>query len=136
VTKPAAILPLLAALFFALLIRPVDAQDPAKSEFAVDFTWAGTASCFDPKSPLFTLSQVPAGTESLRFTMVDLDAPSYPHGGGTVVYHGERAIPRGAFAYHGPCPPSGRHRYQWTIEARDGAGGVLAQARVTKIFPP
>jgi len=108
----------------------------AQSKFAVDFTWAGTASCFDPKSPPFSLSGVPAGTKVLRFAMKDLDAPSFPHGGGSVPYSGQNRIERGAFAYKGPCPPEGQHSYQWTVEAQDGTGKTLATATATKRFPP
>lgn len=112
------------------------AVSEAQSKFAVDFTWEGTASCFDPKSPPFSLSGVPAGTKVLRFAMKDLDAPSFPHGGGSVPYSGQTRIERGAFAYKGPCPPQGQHNYQWTIEAQDGAGKALGTATATKKFPP
>ncbi len=108
----------------------------AQSRFTVDFSWAGTAACFDPQSPSFAVSGVPAGTTVLRFAMKDLDAPGFSHGGGAVAYHGQSHIERGAFTYKGPCPPQGRHRYQWTVEAQDGAGKTLATATVTKEFPP
>ena len=120
----------------ALLMLIGAATAPAQSSFAVDFSWQGTASCFDPKSPPFTLSGVPAGTTVLRFAMKDLDAPAFPHGGGAVAYRGQSLIERGAFTYKGPCPPQGQHRYQWTVEAQDGAGKTLATATVTKNFPP
>jgi phosphatidylethanolamine-binding protein (PEBP) family uncharacterized protein len=105
------------------------------SSFAVDFRWQGTASCFDPKSPPFSLSGVPDGTKVLRFSMKDLDAPNYPHGGGSIAYNGQSQIGRGAFSYQGPCPPQGQHSYQWTVEAQDGNGRTLAIATVTKKFP-
>ncbi len=109
------------------------AQAPA---FSVDFSWEGTAACFDPKSPPFSLAGVPAGTKRLRFAMKDLDAPSFPHGGGTVAFTGQSQVSRGAFAYKGPCPPSGQHTYQWTVEAQDEAGRTLATATIAKKFPP
>jgi phosphatidylethanolamine-binding protein (PEBP) family uncharacterized protein len=68
--------------------------------------------------------------------MTDLDAPNFIHGGGSVGYDGQQLIPRGAFSYRGPCPPGGQHRYQWTVDAEDGAGHTLATATVTKKFPP
>jgi phosphatidylethanolamine-binding protein (PEBP) family uncharacterized protein len=108
------------------------AQSPI---FAADFSWEGTASCFDPRSPPFSLTSVPAGTRKLKFVMKDLDAPSYPHGGGTVVYSGQDQVGRGAFSYQGPCPPQGQHSYQWTVEAQDESGKTLAAATVTKKFP-
>jgi phosphatidylethanolamine-binding protein (PEBP) family uncharacterized protein len=108
----------------------------SQSRFAVDFTWAGTTACFDPKSPPFSLSGVPAGTKTLTFAMQDLDAPNFPHGGGSVPYRGQSRIERGAFTYKGPCPPQGQHRYQWTVAAQDGAGRVLARTTAMKKFPP
>jgi phosphatidylethanolamine-binding protein (PEBP) family uncharacterized protein len=111
------------------------AMSQAQPKFAVDFTWEGTAKCFDPKSPPFSVSGVPAGTKVLRFAMKDLDAPNFPHGGGSVAYSGQSRIERGAFGYKGPCPPQ-QHSYQWTVEAQDGAGKTLATATATKTFPP
>ena len=105
------------------------------SAFAVDFTWQGTTSCLDPKSPPFSLTGVPDGTKVLKFSMKDLDAPTYQHGGGPVPYAGQSRIGRGAFSYQGPCPPQGQHTYQWTVEARDGSGRTLATATATKKFP-
>lgn len=112
---------------------PLGAQT---SPFSVDFTWQGTATCFDPKSPPFTLSGVPAGTQRLAFVMKDLDAPGFTHGGGTVAFTGQTQVDRGVFAYKGPCPPSGQHTYQWTVVAQDAAGKTLATATVAKKFPP
>ena len=105
------------------------------SAFAVDFTWQGTAPCFDPKSPPFSLISVPDGTKMLKFSMKDLDARTYPHGGGSVSYTGQNRVGRGAFSYQGPCPPEGQHSYQWTVEAQDGSGRTLATATATKKFP-
>jgi phosphatidylethanolamine-binding protein (PEBP) family uncharacterized protein len=124
------------SIVIALLALSPSATALAQAKFAVDFTWEGTASCFDPKSPPFTLSGVPTGTKRMRFAMKDLDAPSYPHGGGTVRYQGQNRIERGAFTYQGPCPPQGQHRYQWTIAAQDAAGKTLATTTATKNFPP
>ena len=104
--------------------------------FLVDFTWEGTASCFEPQSPPFSINGVPQGTKTLEFEMKDLDAPNYPHGGGTVAYDGQHEVKRGAFSYRGPCPPSGQHTYQWTVKALDANGNALAVAHSTKKFPP
>jgi hypothetical protein len=120
-----------------LLFLLCDGRPHAQTQgFAVDVTWEGSKSCFDPQSPPFTLSGVPPGTKQLRFTMIDLDAPTFSHGGGTVPYQGQQSVPRGAFSYRGPCPPQGQHRYRWTVEARDAADHVLAIAAVTTNFPP
>jgi hypothetical protein len=121
------------ALAVVAASSPASAQAPS---FGVDVSWDGTAACFDPKSPPFTLSGVPTGTKRLTFVMKDLDAPSFPHGGGTIAFTGQTQVSRGAFSYKGPCPPSGQHSYQWMVEAQDAAGKTLATATVTKKFPP
>ena len=123
----------------AILLLMLVCDDPPRAQtphFAVDVIWKGSKSCFDPQSPPFTLSGIPAGTRQFRFDMKDLDAPNFVHGGGTVAYDGQPRIPRGAFTYRGPCPPQGQHRYQWTVEAQDAAGKTLAAAAITKSFPP
>jgi phosphatidylethanolamine-binding protein (PEBP) family uncharacterized protein len=112
---------------------PSLAQTPG---FSVDFSWQGTASCFDPRSPPFSLAGVPPGTKRFVFAMKDLDAPQFPHGGGTIAFSGQTQVERGAFSYQGPCPPSGQHTYQWTVEAQDASGKALATATVAKKFPP
>ena len=105
----------------------------AASAMSLSFSWGPTKACFDPHSPPMRLSHVPKGTVTLRFHMTDLDAPSYPHGGGTVRYTGRSRLGYGAFRYKGPCPPS-RHHYRFTVEAIDKSGRVLARARATRPF--
>ncbi|PTW53185.1 hypothetical protein C8N35_1171 [Breoghania corrubedonensis] len=120
---------------------------------AVAVLWAGQASAFDfsfnwghiPKcttgrpgsvpSPIFKLRSVPKGTATIRFRMKDLAVPAYPHGGGKVRYSGKATIAAGAFRYLSPCPPGGRHTYEWTAEARDAAGKVLARATASRRYP-
>jgi len=123
---------LVAIALFLLSGSPLLAQTAG---FSVDFSWSGTSSCFDPRSPPFTLSGVPAGTKQLTLAMKELDAPGYPHGGGSVPFTGQSQIARGAFSYKGPCPPQGQHTYQWTVQAQDGAGKTLASATVARKFP-
>ncbi len=122
----------IALVLAALGCASAQAQSPG---FTVGFTWQGTASCFDPQSPPFSLAGVPPGTKQLKFSMKDLEAPNFPHGGGTVAYNGQSQIKQGAFAYQGPCPRSGGHNYRWTVEAVDGAGKTLAVATATRKFP-
>jgi len=122
---------------FMLLMLAWDGYPHAQvPSFSVDVKWAGSKACCDPQSPPFTLTDIPPGTRRLRFTMTDLDAPNFVHGGGSVLYSGQRLIPRGAFSYRGPCPPRGQHRYHWTVDAEDAAGHTLAIATITKNFPP
>ena len=106
----------------------------AASAMGLSFEWGPTQQCFDKKSPPVRLSDVPAKTEKLRFKLVDLDAPDYPHGGDTIQYAGNDSLPYGAFRYTGPCPPS-PHTYRLSAEALDAGGKVLAKAAAEKRFP-
>ena len=106
----------------------------AASAMGLSFAWGPTQKCFDPKSPPMVVSAVPSGTKKLRVHMTDLEAPNYPHGGGTVAYDGKGKLPYGAFRYRGPCPPS-PHTYRMTVEALDGSGKGLATATASRRFP-
>jgi hypothetical protein len=119
---------------FALLATPALAFD-------ISFDWSGLKSCTSGRpnvvaNPAFQLKDVPAGTKYLRFKLSDRDAPSYNHGGGVVAYTGQKVIQPGAFNYKSPCPPSGRHTYEWTATAQSKKnGGKLATARAARKYP-
>jgi phosphatidylethanolamine-binding protein (PEBP) family uncharacterized protein len=104
------------------------------SAMGLSFSWGPTKKCFDPKSPPISLSGVPKGTAKLRFKMVDLNAPTYPHGGQTIDFTGAAKLPYGAFRYRGPCPPS-PHSYEISVDALDGHGKVLGKAKARRRFP-
>jgi phosphatidylethanolamine-binding protein (PEBP) family uncharacterized protein len=124
-------LPVLAAAIGLAMV----ATPGAAYAFSARFSWAGIPAC-EKISPAFELSGVPAGTKQLRFTMQDLDVPTFHHGGSTIAYQGD-AVRKGAIRYIGPCPPRGeRHRYRWTIEALDAAGKVMGTATAMAPFPP
>ena len=120
------------------VVAAVVAADMAHFAVAMslDFSWAWVAGCTS-KPPAFTLSDVPNGTSRLAFNMVDLNLPSFPHGGGTIDYQGSDQVAAGSFTYQGPCPPKGqRHNYRWTVKALDAAGKTLATTSAAKAFPP
>ena len=53
--------------------------------------------------------------------MIDKNVPSYNHGGGKINnYDGSLVIEPGAFKYKSPCPPNGKHTYEWIIKAYEG----------------
>ena len=104
------------------------------SAMELSFSWGPTKKCFDSKSPPMTVSKVPNGTEKLKFKMVDRNAMGYRHGGGTVEFKGSGNLPYGAFRYKGPCPPS-PHTYEFTVQAIDMSGKVLAKATARRKFP-
>jgi phosphatidylethanolamine-binding protein (PEBP) family uncharacterized protein len=117
-------------------IGAVDLACSDATAMSLSFSWTGVARC-SSSPPAFTLSDVPPGTSRLAFNMVDLNLPSYPHGGGTVPYQGNSQIAAGSFSYKGPCPPERqRHNYRWTVKALDAGGKTLATASAASSFPP
>jgi phosphatidylethanolamine-binding protein (PEBP) family uncharacterized protein len=111
------------------------------SAFEMQFDWGKLVLCTSGSpntvaNPIFTLGDVPDGTRFIRFALVDQDAPGYPHGGGTVPFTGQKVIARGAFTYQSPCPPSGRHTYEWSATALSRQdGGELGIATAAKLYP-
>ena len=96
------------ALSFALV--PIGALAvtvlPTQADtLSVRFSWAGIPACA-AISPAFELGGVPVGTKRLRFTMIDLYALTFDHGGSTITYDGD-SVSKGAIRYTGPCPPRG-----------------------------
>ena len=117
-------------------IAAVDVTCSVAIAMSLSFSWTGVARC-SSSPPAFTLSDVPLGTSRLAFNMVDLNVPSYPHGGGTISYQGGNQIAAGSFSYKGPCPPEHqRHNYRWTVKALDAGGKTLATTSAASPFPP
>ena len=129
---------LIAAIIFGVgLLVP---RTTMADEFAFDFDWGDISLCTSGypnrvTNPIFSMKAVPEGTARIDFSLTDLDAPNYRHGGGRVAYSGQQTIQPGAFKYDSPCPPSGQHRYQWTARARDKDGKTLAKAEAMKKYP-
>ncbi|WP_228028529.1 hypothetical protein [Donghicola mangrovi] len=111
--------------------------------FSFSFEWGGIPSCTTgrPKTvpnPVFTLKDVPAGTTWIYFKLVDKNVPGYDHGGGWVAYNGQARIEPGAFKYKSPCPPGGKHTYEWTATAKSkksAMGKALGSAKAAKEYP-
>lgn len=100
------------------------------SAFSMSYRWCGLSS------PVFSLSGVPKGTTTLQFHMVDLDAPNYNHGGGSVPYKGQASVACGALNnYTPPSPPGGAHSYQITVTALGSGNSNLGTASSTRKFP-
>lgn len=109
------------------------AQSAALPQMSVSFNWCQGAS------PSFKIGQIPTGTKSLRFKLVDRDVPTWNHGGGEVPITGPNAnVPCGAISggYNGPNPPAGQtHTYEWTVTALDASGSALAMGTASKKYP-
>jgi hypothetical protein len=105
---------------------------------SLTFAWSARDRCAT-SSPAFQLSALPSGTARIELRMIDLNVPTYDHGGGAVAVSpqgGRASVAAGAFSYRGPCPPSGQHRYRWTARALDAQGRSLGTASATRAFPP
>jgi len=125
----------------AVIIAPLLFQAAPVNAFDFTFDWSGLKLCTSGKpnrvkNPTFGLKAVPKGTKYIAFKLVDLDVPQYNHGGGVVAYTGQKSIAPGAFKYKSPCPPNGKHKYQWIATAQTKKrGGKLDQAKVSKSYP-
>ena len=130
------------ALFLAATIF-AGAASAGAGEFSISFTWEGLKSCTNGypntvKNPRFQVVSVPKGTTVIEFRLRDKDVPGYNHGGGSVAMNRDGMVPRGVFTYKSPCPPGGRHKYEWTATAKDRKGfGAkrLGVARAVRFYP-
>jgi len=126
-----------AAVFFLS-----SASFPANSDIPSEFTCDGRNT-----QPELRWTGVPAGTKSLALVVRDPDAPS-----GDFLHWAVVDIPAGASGfdlgsrppaparelkndaglagYTGPCPPSGRHRYVFTLYALNAESYAGGQARL------
>lgn len=110
------------------------ADNAAKLE--VSFSWTAKSGC-SPVSPPITVANVPGNAKYLKVTMVDLDKPSYNHGGGEISYRGVQDIPEGTLkSYDGPCPPMGSHSYEITVHALDADKKlIIGQGKSIRKYP-
>jgi len=120
-------------LLFGCATTPVS---PDAVTLSVDFAWQASDRC-SRRSPEIRVANVPATTQTLQVKLKDRDVPNWNHGGGTVAYDGSGVIPAGALksGYNGPCPPSGSHRYEFTVKAIDASGVIVGVGKTTRNFP-
>ena len=107
------------------------------AEMTVEFSWEGIAACTHD-SPELRVSAVPDGTADLRVRLKDISLPEWNHGGGKVKHDGSGVIPAGALklGYNGPCQPSGRHTYEFSVMAVDADGVIIGFGKARHSFPP
>ncbi len=111
----------------------------AAAEFAISFNWGDIPRCTSGRpntvgSPAFKITDLPEGTTEVIFKLKDLNAPGYNHGGGKVKVSSSGTLPSGAFKYKSPCPPNGKHTYEWRATAK-GGGKVLGKAKARRKYP-
>jgi phosphatidylethanolamine-binding protein (PEBP) family uncharacterized protein len=98
----------------------------------VDFAFDQKHKCRGV-SPEIRLSNVPAGAVSYEVTLTDLDVPSFNHWSQTLIATGPVIREAAGAGYFGPCPPSGTHRYEITVVARDSARQPIAYGQKTVV---
>jgi phosphatidylethanolamine-binding protein (PEBP) family uncharacterized protein len=123
--------------FFILFPLSANAGD-----FGIEFDWSNLKKCTSGtpnrvENPTFTLKNVPVGTKWIYFKLVDYNS-TFDHGGGWVEYTGQSTVEPGAFKYASPCPPNGRHKYEWTASAKakkSSFSGTIQAAKSSKMYP-
>jgi phosphatidylethanolamine-binding protein (PEBP) family uncharacterized protein len=115
------------------------ATDPSKDtslpRMEIDYAFAPKHKCLGV-SPEIRLRNVPRGTATYEVKMTDLDVPSFQHWSQTIPATGpviaeDAGRVEGGVRYYGPCPPSGTHRYQIEVVARDANQNVLGYGEKT-----
>ena len=127
---------------FLLFISILFSQSLYASEFSIEFEWGDLKLCTSGKpntvkNPEFILKNVPEGTTWIKFRMTDHNSP-YNHGGGWVEYKDVDKIESGIFNYKSPCPPNGKHTYQWTAVAKSKKsdfGSKVGEAKAIRKYP-
>jgi phosphatidylethanolamine-binding protein (PEBP) family uncharacterized protein len=98
----------------------------------VDFAFDQKHKC-QGVSPAIRLSNVPGGVASYEVKMTDLDVPSFHHWSQTLAATGPVIREGAGVSYFGPCPPSGTHRYEITVLARDSQKQAVAYGEKTVV---
>ena len=128
-----------AAVVMAVLATAACATDPSKDtslqRMDVDYAFAPEHKCLGV-SPEIRLRHVPSATATYDVKMTDLDAPSFQHWSQTIpatgpVIREDAGRTEGGVRYYGPCPPTGAHRYQIEVVARDANQNALAYGEKT-----
>lgn len=134
---------MLKAVIFSAVAVSAIGLTPQAQAFSISFDWSGLKPCTTGRpntveSPPFRIEDLPKGTQSVVFKLVDINVPRYNHGGGTIALTQSGKVAPGAFRYKSPCPPDGRHTYEWTATAKDGPRGrgkTLGIATARKAYP-
>jgi len=102
----------------------------------VDVPWTTMSKC-SAASPEMKIGQLPSETKFIQVVLSDKNVPTWSHGGGKVAYTGSNIIDEGALkgGYNGPCPPSGSHMYNFSVNAIDKDGVIIGQGNAVSQFP-
>src|SRR5262249_14554551 len=116
---------LLALAIILGLVGSTSAQTSNPPKIGVDFTFGPKHKC-QGISPEIRLSNVPAGVASYEVKLTDLDVPTFHHWSQTLQAEGPVIHEGAGSGYFGPCPPSGTHRYEIMVVARDSQNRAVA----------
>ena len=123
-------------IFFFLFLGISANAYSAELEFIFDWSALKKCTSGNPNTvtnPIFYLNNIPDNTKYIQFRLQDKNVPSYSHGGGKVDISEIKVIKEketnfekyefiiepGKFKYKSPCPPSGKHTYEWTAIAKN-----------------
>jgi hypothetical protein len=130
--------------FFLVTFLSACAGNPKKIEIPKDaekmdvsFSWEGIKAC-SHDSPELHVTNIPENTIELRVHLKNLNVPKWNHGGGIVDHDGSGLIPAGFLdiGYNGPCPESGRNKYEFSVMAVDTQGKIVGFGKAMRRFPP
>ena len=108
------------------------AQTAKLPRLDVEFSFGQKHKC-QGVSPEIRLGNVPAGAASYDVKLTDLDVPSFQHWSQTIPATGPVIREGGGTGYFGPCPPSGTHRYEIAVTARDAQKKPVAYGEKTVV---
>ena len=121
------------------------------AELEFIFDWSDLKKCTSGNpnnvtNPIFYLNNIPENTKYIQFSLSDRNATSYNHGGGKVDISEiqvikeketnfgkyEFIIEPGKFKYKSPCPPGGKHTYEWTALAKNEKKKTIGEKAKSK----
>src|SRR5574341_91132 len=123
---------ILAVVAVAAVTACATADTSKLPRMGVDFAFDQKHKC-QGASPEIRLSNVPGGVASYEVKMTDLDVPSFHHWSQTLAATGAVIREGAGVGYFGPCPPSGTHRYEITVLARDSQKQAVAYGEKTVV---
>lgn len=128
------LLPFLAITLLSACSSIPVVKDASKLDVSVE--WTDKSGC-SLTSPPIRIKNAPKETKFIDVYMVDLNMPSFRHGGGMVAYDGSGLIAEGALSsFKGPCPPGTTHTYEFTVDALNADKSlIVGQGKVSKKYP-
>ena len=121
------------------------------AELEFIFDWSDLKKCTSGNpnrvtNPIFYLNNIPDNTKYIQFRLQDKNVPSYSHGSGKVDISEIKVIKEketnfgkyefiiepGKFKYKSPCPPGGKHTYEWTALAKNEKKKTIGEKAKSK----